>query len=131
MAIRRRGSSPIDGRPTRRITFSCSGDESGISEKSILRVVRRALATARPPRTDETDRFRIATSPQRVGDHEHTPVVRFSEPPKTWFAALVFQVRTVLRYRTTPPSLDKRRLDALVEEATSTRAAIPNSAWVF
>ena len=28
------GSSPRGGRPTRRIAFSCSTDESGISEKS-------------------------------------------------------------------------------------------------
>ena len=64
IAISWRGSSPSGGRPTRRMDFSCSADESGMSEKSSFRRVRRTFAAAGTPRADDPDRFRIATSPE-------------------------------------------------------------------
>jgi len=42
-----------------------------MSEQSICRRERRTLAAARAPRADDPDRFRIATSPECVRDHEH------------------------------------------------------------
>ena len=80
---------------TRRIAFNCSGDESGMSEKSIFRAVRRSLAATRAPRADEPDRFRIATSPQRVGHHRHAAVRGSAESPKPNFGARMLQVRAV------------------------------------
>src|SRR5713101_9826179 len=77
------------------MVFTCSGDESGISEKSIFRTVRRAFATTRPPRADEPDRFRIASSPQGVGDYEHAPVGGSTEPPKPGFGTRMLQVCAV------------------------------------
>ena len=47
---------------------------SGMSLKSILRAVRRALTPARASRAEEADRFDIGSSPDRVGHHAHPPV---------------------------------------------------------
>ena len=77
------------------MAFNCSGDESGMSEKSIFRAVRRAFAATRPPRADEPDRFGIASSPQGVGDDEHAPVGGSTEPPKPRFGSRVLQVCAV------------------------------------
>lgn len=89
MATSWRGSSPIGGRPTRRIALSCSGDESGISEKSILREVGRALAAARPARADDADRFAMTTPPQGIDHHAHSLFTRQPKPPKASFDARV------------------------------------------
>ena len=68
MAISRRAPVPIGGRPTRRIALSCRSDVSGISEKSIPRrvTIRRPFLPARPPRTDDADRFDMACCPLRI-----------------------------------------------------------------
>jgi len=51
-----------------------------MSLKSIFRVVRRALATARPPRADEADFLGIVvTSPDRVRHHEHAAICGASQ----------------------------------------------------
>ena len=63
-----------------------------MSEKSIFRDIRRAFPPTRAPRADETDRFGIAASPQGVRDHEHVPVGRPTEPPKSGFGTRVLQV---------------------------------------
>ena len=68
------GLLPRGGQPTRRIAISCAADESAMSEKSMSRRVRRALAAAGPPCADDPDRFRIALFPQCVRDHEHVSV---------------------------------------------------------
>jgi hypothetical protein len=65
------------------MAFNCSVDESGMSEKSIFRRVRRAFAAARPPRADKSDRFGIATSPERVRNHEHLSVCRSTKPTES------------------------------------------------
>ncbi len=95
MAINWRGSSPSGGRPTRRMPFSCSADESGMSEKSICRRVRRTLAAAGPPRADDPDRFRIATSPERVRDHEHVSAGGSTKPQEPRLRRRVLQVRAI------------------------------------
>ena len=67
--------------PTRRIALSCSGDDSGMSEESIVRRVYTArCAAARPPGADNPDRFAIATSPERIGHHEQAPVRGSAQP---------------------------------------------------
>ena len=97
IAISWRGSSPSGGRPTRRIAFSCSADESGMSEKSICRRVRRPLAAARSPRADDPDRFGIATSPECVRDHEHASTSRSTKPQEPRLRRRVLQVRAIER----------------------------------
>jgi hypothetical protein len=74
---------------------NCSGEESGMSEKSIFRRVRRALAAARLSRADEADRFGIAMSPDGVRDHEHPSIGRSAKPSASRFRRGVLQVRAV------------------------------------
>jgi hypothetical protein len=95
IAINWRGSSPSGGRPTRRMAFNWSADESGMSEKSIWRRVGRALPTARPPRADDPDRFRIATSPECVRNHEHPSAGGSTKPQEPRFRRGVLQVRAI------------------------------------
>jgi hypothetical protein len=77
------------------MAFNCSVDESGMSEKSIFRFVRRPLAATRPPRADDPDRFRIATSPERVRDHEHVSCGGSTKPQEPRFRRRVLQVTAV------------------------------------
>lgn len=77
------------------MAFSCAADESGMSEKSILRRVRCTLA-ARPP-SDDPDRFRIATSPECVCHHEHGSAGASTKPQKPRLRRRVLQVWTVER----------------------------------
>ena len=66
-----------------------------MSEKSICRVVRRPLVPARPPRTDETNRFRITDSPYGVRDHQHATIGRLLQPPKPGLGSGMLEVRAV------------------------------------
>ena len=66
-----------------------------MSEKSIRRRVRRTLTAACPPRADDPDRFRIATSPECVRDHEHAAAPRPTKPQKPRLCRRVLQVRTI------------------------------------
>jgi len=68
-----------------------------MSEKSIGRRVRRALAAARPPRADDPDRFGIATSPKCVRDHEHMSARGSTKPQEPRLRRRVLQVRAVER----------------------------------
>ena len=79
------------------MVFSCAVDESGMSEKSIGRRVRRPLAAARSPRADDPDRFGIATSPECVRDHEHASTSRSTKPQEPRLRRRVLQVRAIER----------------------------------
>ena len=95
MAISCRGSLPSGRRPTRLMPFSCWGEESGRSEKSIVRFVRRTLAPARAARADKADRFRIPASPDGIRNYQHTLVRGSAEPTKARFSRRVLHVRPV------------------------------------
>ena len=79
------------------MTFSCSADESGMSEKSIRRRVRRTLTAACPPRADDPDRFRIATSPECVRDHEYVSAGGSTKPQEPRLRRRVSHVRAIER----------------------------------
>jgi hypothetical protein len=68
-----------------------------MSEKPICCRVRRPLAAARPARADDPDRFGIATSPERVRDHQHASTSRSTKPQESRLRRRMLQVGTIKR----------------------------------
>jgi hypothetical protein len=60
------------GSPARRIADNWAFDASGMSLKSFFRVVRRSLAAARPPRTDEADFLGIVVASPAIDREPRT-----------------------------------------------------------
>ena len=97
MAISRRARVPIGGRPTRRIARSCRSDVSGISEKSIPRrvTIRRPFLPARPPRTDDADRFDMACCPLRIRHYHNVAEHGRTKTKKSSFSHRVGHIWTI------------------------------------
>jgi hypothetical protein len=68
-----------------------------MSEKSILRRVRRTFSPACATRADDPDRFGIATSPECVRDHKHAAARRAPNPQEPRLRRRVLQVWAVER----------------------------------